>query len=196
MISSTRRNCKFLVAEQSGRGRARGRRRTRRAGCRAAGRATRRHRPGEGASPGPRSRPNDRGAASGLSISAAPAAKSETTASIGMPPPAIMIPVWPVARKSASTPAPLNARAIASAVYFLPSAQSVPTVSSRLPLRFRPGRDRDVRRRRPDVDQPPARVARRRSEARECRRARMHAADDVEAGLERLERGREPRIPR
>ena len=42
--------------------------------------------------------------ADGLSISAAPAAKSATTASIGMPRPAMMIPVWPVARKSASMP--------------------------------------------------------------------------------------------
>jgi hypothetical protein len=32
----------------------------------------------------------------------------------------------------------LNARASARAVYFLPSAQSVPTVSSRLPERFSP----------------------------------------------------------
>ena len=36
----------------------------------------------------------------GWSISAAPASKSATTASIGMPPPAIRMPVCPVARKS------------------------------------------------------------------------------------------------
>ena len=48
------------------------------------------------------------------------------------------MPVWPVARKSTSVPRSANARAIDSAVYFLPSAQSVPTVSSRFPLRFSP----------------------------------------------------------
>ena len=81
----------------------------------------------------------------GLSISAAPASKSATTASIGMPPPEIRMPVWPVARKSASTPRAAKARASASAVYFLPSAQSVPTVSRRLPVRLRPVPHRDVR---------------------------------------------------
>ena len=60
------------------------------------------------------------------------------TQSIGMPDPAIMMPVWPLARKSASMPRALKASAMASAVYFLPSAQSVPTVSNRLPLRLRP----------------------------------------------------------
>ena len=55
-----------------------------------------------------------------------------------MPVPAIMIPVWPVARKSASMPRIFIARAIVSAVYFFPSAQSVPTVSNRLPVRLRP----------------------------------------------------------
>ncbi len=55
-----------------------------------------------------------------------------------MPPPEIRIPVCPVARKSTARPRALKARAIASAVYFLPSAQSVPTVSRRLPLRLEP----------------------------------------------------------
>ena len=73
-------------------------------------RATRRSRPDGTASPGPRSRPSDRRQRPGVSISAAPAAKSATTASIGMPPPAIMMPVWPVARKSASMPRAAKAR--------------------------------------------------------------------------------------
>ena len=153
----------------------RGRRRTRRAGCRAA--SAKRH--------AGISRVEHRalaldhvpmvvGAASGLSISAAPAAKSETTASIGIPRPAIMIPVWPVARKSTSSPRSANARAIASAVYFLPSAQSVPTVSRRLPVRLQAGADRDVRRRSADVDQlaaeplAPARRCPGMSASREC----------------------------
>ncbi len=78
------------------------------------------------------------GAAAGLSISAAPATKSDTTASIGMPLPAIMMPVWPVARKVTSRPRAARPRPSASAVYFLPSAQSVPTVRMRRPARGLP----------------------------------------------------------
>ena len=71
-------------------------------------RATLRHRPGGASIPGPRSRPSDRRPRPGSAVSAAPAAKSATTASIGMPRPAIMMPVWPVARKSASSAARLQ----------------------------------------------------------------------------------------
>ena len=78
------------------------------------------------------------GAASGESSSAAPAMKSEIVASMGMPLPEIMMPDWPVARKVAAAPAAASARVIARAVYFLPSAQSVPTVSTRRPVRLRP----------------------------------------------------------
>ena len=42
------------------------------------------------------------------------------------PLPAIRMPVWPVARKSASTPRRRNSRSITSAAYFLPTEQSVP----------------------------------------------------------------------
>jgi len=42
---------------------------------------------------------------SGEIASAAPEMKSATTASIGMPSPASMIPVWPVARKVEFMPA-------------------------------------------------------------------------------------------
>ena len=132
------------------------------------------------------------GRAAGLSISAAPAAKSDTTASIGMPPPAIMIPVWPVARKSASTPRAAKARAIASAVYFLPSAQSVPTVSRRLPLRLRPVAIGMFCGRRADVDQPPAEPFGAVSKLGNAGELRMHAADDVEARLERFDERRNP----
>ena len=45
--------------------------------------------------------------------------------------PEIKIPVCPVARKSASKPCACISRANAKAVYFLPNAQSVPTVSKR-----------------------------------------------------------------
>ena len=78
------------------------------------------------------------GAAGGDSHSAAPETKSDTTESTAMPRPEMKIPVWPVARKSASTPRLRNSFSIASAVYFLPTAQSVPTVRSRRPLRFLP----------------------------------------------------------
>ena len=62
------------------------------------------HRPGGTSEPCPSITSQCCAGASGLSISAAPASKSATTASIGMPPPAIRMPVCPVARKSASTP--------------------------------------------------------------------------------------------
>ena len=171
----------------------RGRRRTRRAGCRAAGRAKRRRSPDDTAIPGLRSRPSDRPAASGLIISAAPERKSDTTASIGMPLPAIMMPVCPVARKSAARPRSWKARASASAVYFLPSAQSVPTVSSRLPLRLRPEPIGNARRRRADVDQRPSAALRRLADGGNARQPDMHPADDVEPGLDRLDQRRNPR---
>jgi hypothetical protein len=75
---------------------------------------------------------------SGDSHSAAPDTKSATTESTAMPRPEMKMPVWPVARKSASTPRARISFSIASAVYFLPTAQSVPTVSTRFPLRLRP----------------------------------------------------------
>ena len=74
----------------------------------------------------------------GDSHSAAPAMKSATTASIATPLPAIMMPVWPVARKVAGMARSRNAFVTASAVYFFPSAQSVPTLKSRRPERFLP----------------------------------------------------------
>ena len=52
--------------------------------------------------------------------------------------PAIMMPVWPVARNVALRPRARSSRSSASAVYFLPTAQSVPTVSRRRPARFAP----------------------------------------------------------
>ena len=55
-----------------------------------------------------------------------------------MPLPTIMIPVWPVALKSALRPRSVISFAMASAVYFLPTAHSVPTVSSLLPPRLIP----------------------------------------------------------
>ena len=81
---------------------------------------------------------SDPAARPGLSISAAPATKSATTASIAMPPPAMRMPVCPVARNCASMLRRCNSRVMASAVYFFPNAQSVPTVRRRWPLRLRP----------------------------------------------------------
>ncbi len=57
---------------------------------------------------------------------------------MAMPDPEIMMPVWPVARNVAAIPRDCKFLASASAVYFLPRAQSVPTVRTRLPLRLRP----------------------------------------------------------
>ena len=57
---------------------------------------------------------------------------------MGIPDPAIRMPVWPVARKVASIPRSRIAAAKASAVYFLPKAQSVPTVSNLFPPRLTP----------------------------------------------------------
>ena len=54
------------------------------------------------------------------------------------PSPAMKMPVWPVARKSAFSPRLRISFSSASAVYILPMEQSVPTVSMRLPLRFLP----------------------------------------------------------
>ena len=75
---------------------------------------------------------------SGVSHSTAPAMKSATTASSGTPPPVIRIPVCPVARKVAAMPRARISRSIASAVYILPTEQSVPIASSRRPLRRLP----------------------------------------------------------
>ncbi len=64
--------------------------------------------------------------------------KSATTASSGTPPPVMRIPVWPVARKVAAMPRARISFSIASAVYILPTEQSVPTARQRLPLRRLP----------------------------------------------------------
>ena len=61
--------------------------------------------------------------------------KSEMTASTAMPPPAMRIPVCPVARKVALRPRFESSRSMARAVNILPQEQSVPTVSRRRPLR-------------------------------------------------------------
>ncbi len=78
------------------------------------------------------------GSFAGLSHSTAPEMKSATTASMATPSPEIMIPVWPVPRKVAFMPRARISFSSASAVYFLPQEQSVPTVRTRLPLRFTP----------------------------------------------------------
>src|ERR1041384_943143 len=52
--------------------------------------------------------------------------------------PAIRRAVCPVARNVAFAPRRCSSRVIASAEYFLPTAQSVPTVKTRMPVRLRP----------------------------------------------------------
>ena len=74
----------------------------------------------------------------GDSVSAAPATKSDTTASTLTPLPAMKMPVWPVARKEAGIPRRCNSRSMARLANILPTAQSVPTVSRRLPARLAP----------------------------------------------------------
>ena len=103
-----------------------------------------------------------------------------------------MIPVWPVARKSASRPRDCSARAIASAVYFLPSAQSVPTVSSRFPLRFSPVPIGIFVGRPADVDQPRPQPLGRFLQFVYVAKPRVHPADDVQPGIERVDQGRDP----
>ena len=109
-----------------------------------------------------------------------------------MPRPEMKMPVWPVARKSASTPRARISFSIASAVYFLPTAQSVPTVSRRLPLRLRPvpgmndsaGWRTSIRRR------PRARGGG--GNLRHAGERFVQARGDVEAGVERRDDRRQP----
>ncbi len=140
--------------------------------------------------PGPRSRPNDPSAASGLSISAAPAAKSETTASIGMPAPAIMMPVWPVARKSA-VDAPLlqGARNRQRGIFL---AQRAVRSDGQQPFAaaLAPAADRNICRWLTDVDQPASQAFGQLLQAGNIAEAGVHAADDIEACFKCLfERG-------
>lgn len=133
--------------------------------------------------------PVRRGSLPGESASAPPARKSATSASIGIPLPAIKMPVWPVARNVAATPFDCT-RVSASAVYFLPSAQSVPTVRDADPcacVRCR----RNCAWRIAHVDQPcpgPRGV----HEPRQRRQSRVQAAHGVET---RGERGFEIVLP-
>lgn len=64
--------------------------------------------------------------------------KSDTTASSGTPPPAIRMPVCPVAAKVASMPRRFISASSTSELYILPIEQSLPTVSSRRPVRRLP----------------------------------------------------------
>ena len=89
-----------------------GRARRRAVRCRGAARASRPSRRDGAASPGPRPRAARRRRAtpSSTSCSAAPAMKSETTASTAIPQPAIAIPVWPVGTNSLAMPRRLASR--------------------------------------------------------------------------------------
>ena len=141
-----------------------------------------------------RSRPSDRARRRASASRRRRRRSRTTTASIGMPPPAIMMPVWPVARKSASMPALAQTRGRARArCISCPSAQSVPTVSSRLPLRLRPvaigmpgGGVRTSISRRPSRSAASAQL-------RDVGKPHVHAADEVEPGLERLDQRGKPR---
>ena len=78
------------------------------------------------------------GSLAGASHSIAPEMKSATTASTEMPLPAMRMPLCPVARKSTFMPRARISFSMASEAYILPTEQSVPTVSRRLPGRFSP----------------------------------------------------------
>src|SRR5829696_2542213 len=65
---------------------------------------------------------------SSTSRSAAPARKSETTASTAIPHPAIAIPVWPVGTNSLAIPRRRASASSSSATVIFPIAQSEPTV--------------------------------------------------------------------
>ncbi len=56
------------------------------------------------------------------------------------------------------------------------------------------GSDRDIRRRRADVDKAAAVTRRRSFQLRRIGQTRVHAADDVEAGFERFEQRRDPAV--
>ena len=71
-----------------------------------------------------------RRAPSTTSCSAAPARKSETTASTAIPHPAIAIPVCPVGTNTDSRPRRRASRSSSTATVFFPIAQSDPTVST------------------------------------------------------------------
>ena len=72
--------------------------------------------------------PPPRSAPSTTSCSAAPARKSDTTASTAIPHPAIAIPVWPVGTNTESSPRARAARSSSSDTVIFPIAQSEPTV--------------------------------------------------------------------
>ena len=94
-----------------------------------------------------------------------------------------MMPVWPVARNVASTPRCCIALVSASAVYFLPSAQSVPTVSSRLPRAPSAAADGKALPRQAHVDQCDAALAAAASASPGTSSSgRVHSAHDVETG--------------
>ena len=105
------------------------------------------------------------------------------------------MPVCPVARKSTATSALGElARQCAARVYFLPSAQSVPTVSRRLPDRLRPVAIGMLRGGvRTSISLRPRRSA----ACFNCGdviELGVHAADDVETRLERLDQRRHPAL--
>ena len=79
--------------------------------------------------------------------------KSATTASSGTPSPVIRMPVCPVARNVAFIPRARISRSMQSAVYILPTEQSVPTARQRLPAPPLAVGDRIAVRRHPHVVQ-------------------------------------------
>ena len=81
-----------------------------------------------------------------------------------------------------------------SAVYFFPSAQSVPTVSNRLPVRLRPLAIGMLLRRRSHVDQSTSMPLSCNSQRRRVSESRVHAADDIEPRLQCTEQMRQPAV--
>jgi hypothetical protein len=80
--------------------------------------------------PSTRIRSGEVSAAPSTSCSAAPAAKSETTASTQIPHPAMTMPVWPVATNFVETPLRRATSSTSRVAVILPMALFVPTVSA------------------------------------------------------------------
>ena len=118
--------------------------------------------------------------------------KSATTASSGTPSPVMRMPVWPVARKVAAMPRARISRSMASAVYILPTEQSVPTARQRRPRAALAVGDRVAVRRHAHVVELAAVRHRRGDELRLVAQQVVQAGGEVEPGAERLGQHADP----
>ena len=123
---------------------------------------------------------------SSTSCSDAPLAKSAITRSTDVPQPAIAMPVWPVGTNSAAVPAACAARVSSSAAVILPTAQSLPTVSTTRLVDIVGGAGKERRRGR-HAQVPDARIVRVRQRAQlgVVVEKGVQTVDDFELRLER-----------